>query len=319
VQKQPLDEHLLTEYLLGESPESETERLDELSLSDDGFVDQLRAIEDDLVDSYLRGELTADSLSKFNSYYLASPLRREKVKVAKSLLTFTDKVAAGSQVKEPVKAPREKRSLAGFFALPRLTLQWGFAAAALLFLITAGYLAFENVRLRRHIGQTQAERTALEQREQTLKGELETERTNDTAIQQELAQVRERLAQLAQQQSITQPAKPIVVAFALSPQTRGTSQIPNIAVPVEANALALKLDVEATGFPVYQAALKSPATGETIWRSGRLKVNSSDGALRVSVPAKLLKSQNYVLELSGISARGQPDNAGSYSFRIRRS
>ena len=65
-------------YLLGALAESETEELDELSIADDGFAETLKQVEHDLIDAYANGELEGGDLAKFESYYLASPRRRER-------------------------------------------------------------------------------------------------------------------------------------------------------------------------------------------------------------------------------------------------
>jgi hypothetical protein len=55
-----------TEYLLGALPEAETERLDELSITDDEFTESLQVAETDLVDAYVLGEGgVCESPSKF--------------------------------------------------------------------------------------------------------------------------------------------------------------------------------------------------------------------------------------------------------------
>ncbi|MGH9882005.1 MAG: hypothetical protein ACRD6N_11270, partial [Pyrinomonadaceae bacterium] len=206
--QQPIDDHLMTDYLLGTLSETDTERLDEMSLGDSEFADRLLVVEDDLVDSYARGELSEDLLTRFTSHYLASPRSREKVKVAKTLLLFADKAATASAMDSrtitrsspaPGKPALRKPSRLSFFVTPRLALQWGFATAALVFLVAGGYLAYENLRLRREMTKTQAERTALEQRKQELQRQLATQSLADTETEQELMQVRERLAQLEQQ------------------------------------------------------------------------------------------------------------------------
>jgi len=71
----------LTEYLLGQLPDAETEQLDELSIRDDEFVARLDKVELELVDAYVEGELTGEMLDRFKSHYLGSPLRRGKVRV----------------------------------------------------------------------------------------------------------------------------------------------------------------------------------------------------------------------------------------------
>lgn len=313
----------MTDYLLGSLSETDTERLDKMSLTDGEFADLLLVIEDDLVDSYARGELSGDLLNRFTSNYLASPRNREKVKVAATLQLFADKAATASAMDSaaitraspaPAKTVLRKPSRPSFFAMPRLALQWGFAVAALVFLVAGGYLAYENLRLRQQMAQTQAERTALEQREQELQRQIDAQRLADAETEQELAQVRERLAQLEQQQPSDQPREPRTVAFNLSPQTRGAGQVPAITVPAGIDSVALKLETEATGFPRYQLALKDSASGQIIWRSARLRANGA--VLRVNVPARLLKSQNYVLELSGISAAGDAEKVANYPFRV---
>jgi flagellar motility protein MotE (MotC chaperone) len=322
VQEQPINDHSMTEYLLGASSAKETERLDEMSLADSEFADRLRVVEDDLVDAYIQGELPRDLLQRFTSYYLATPLRREKVHVAMTFLTFADTAAAPAEqtaaqsIPKSAKAFPSEVSRRGFFDIPRLALQWGFAAAGILLLVAGGYLAYQNLRLRNQIAQTQAERTALEQSEEALKRELDAQRSVDIAKQQELAQVRERLAQLEQQQPADQSREPRTVAFNLSPQTRGAGEGTTITVPAGIDSVSLKLEVEATGFPAYQLALRDSASRQISWRSGRLRVIG--GALRVTVPARLLRSQNYLLELSGISPAGSAENVGNYPFKVAR-
>ena len=55
----------------------DAERLDEASIVDDEIAARLRMVEHDLVDAYVRGRLTGDTLARFESHYLASPRRRE--------------------------------------------------------------------------------------------------------------------------------------------------------------------------------------------------------------------------------------------------
>ena len=58
----PLDERQIVRYLLGLLPAGEAERLDEASIADDDFAARLRVSEADLVDSYVRGKLDAETL-----------------------------------------------------------------------------------------------------------------------------------------------------------------------------------------------------------------------------------------------------------------
>ncbi|MDX6709984.1 MAG: hypothetical protein QOH96_1000 [Blastocatellia bacterium] len=91
---QPANNHpAITQYLLGVLPEAETERFDVLSFTDDEFADSTRVVEKDLVDAYVQGELAGDELEQFKAFYLAFPLRREKVEFAQVFQVWSEKNA----------------------------------------------------------------------------------------------------------------------------------------------------------------------------------------------------------------------------------
>jgi hypothetical protein len=124
--KQSPDDEVLVRYLVGALPDEEAERLDELSIADDGFAARLDEAENDLVDAYARGRLTGETLERFRSFYLASPERMKKVALAEALLA------------------REKRTARPRVAILRPRSLLGMAAALLL--VTGAYRLAENLR-----------------------------------------------------------------------------------------------------------------------------------------------------------------------------
>jgi hypothetical protein len=98
VNKEKYNDQTIIRYLLGSLPEEETERVEEISFIDDEFAVRLSAVENDLVDAYLRGELSGEKLERFDSYYLASPKRRKKVKTAHVLHAYAKNAVATGQV-----------------------------------------------------------------------------------------------------------------------------------------------------------------------------------------------------------------------------
>ncbi|MCI0444646.1 hypothetical protein L0152_15745 [bacterium] len=276
----PIDEQLMTDFLLGNLPEEEIERLDEMSLADDDFANRLQAVENDLVDAYIRGELSGTALTQFKSNYLRSSKRREKVEFAETL---------HKQLNKSVDTDR------GFDynAAPRSGFQWLLAAAAIVILTFCGYLVFQNVSLHDQIQQLQAEKESLRSREQELQ---------------------KQIAQLKNQPSETkQDVK--LLAFVLFPQTRGINKIPILNIPVGTDYIVLTLKSETNEFPMYQAALRDPAAGEIVWKSGNLQADKNN-SVQVQIPASLLKQQNYLMELSGISDNGTAEIINSYPLRI---
>src|SRR5689334_942847 len=87
------DDRVLIQYLLGSMPDEDAGRFDELSVVDDAFSARLSEVENDLVDSYVRGELSGETAERFQSFYLTSPRRREKVRFAETFLLHGDRAA----------------------------------------------------------------------------------------------------------------------------------------------------------------------------------------------------------------------------------
>ena len=322
------NDQTLTWYLLGSLSEEESERLDELSITDDEFAWRLQVVENDLVDAYVRGELSGRVLEQFKSFYLSSPIRREKVRLAETFLAF-DQRAATAQVKNaqtalPQTSESNKESPKGssvwrLFAVPRPAMYWGLAVASLLILLAGGYLLFENLVLRNQIDQIEK----LKQREQALQDQISQERAARDETAKELERIREQLAQLEGQRAANQQnaktGPPVrvgnTVSFDLLPQTRGIGQVTAITVPTGADYVALRLGLESNDFPEYEVVLKNPATSQIMWRSGRLKARPKD-KLSISLPASLLKPQNYTLEVTGKARGGAAEFISSYTFRV---
>jgi hypothetical protein len=90
-------ERLLLPYLLRLLPDDQAEQVELATLSDDQVAERLKAVEHDLVDGYIRDTLDAVTRDRFESYYLSSPIRRERVRFAAEFLRAIDGAAANGQ------------------------------------------------------------------------------------------------------------------------------------------------------------------------------------------------------------------------------
>ena len=132
-----MNDQVLVRYLLGLLASEEAERLDEACIVDDVIAARLRTVEDDLVDSYVRGTLSDDLRARFESHYLSSPRHRELVTFARSLAPVVDRVGASPQAAAP------RRSTFSIRFRPSIL-----AAAAALLLVASGALWLQTVRLK---------------------------------------------------------------------------------------------------------------------------------------------------------------------------
>lgn len=318
------DDEQLVRYLLGQLPDGDAERLDELSVVDEEVASRLAVVETDLVDAYVRGTMPAETRERFEAVYLSSPRRRQKVKFSEGFLRAVDRAAV--PVEETPGAPSGASS--PLRVVPRSMPWWQLAAAAALLLLAGGSVLFSEIRLQRGLAEAQRASDALDRRAHALEQQLEIEHAANAEAAQELARVRASMTKLTQQstadavpgQAAVAPRAPAIVALMLSPQTRGTGPMAAIVVPQGAESVAFELQLDTSDFSRYEAALKDPATDRVVWRSGRITARSAGDLPVVSivVPAGILKSQNYFLELTGYGAGADAQVVGGYTFRIVR-
>lgn len=295
--RQSPDDDQLIRYLLGTLSEDETNRLDELSVVDDQLAERLRVLEDDLVDAYASGTLKGDRLKRFESFYLASTRRRGKAEFGRSLQAAADR--------PPRRATVHRLSPPSSASAARI-IPWSRAAAALL-LLAASLLVFYSVNLRRDLSRADEQVAAAAQRANTAATELEAQRKATAIATQALADAR-----------VARPAA--TVALVLRPETRGAAPTSTISIAPGSATVPLDLQFESGGQASYEVALKDPASNQVVWRSATVTAQRErhPAVVSVGVPAALLKSQHYALDLFELRKGTAPEFIGSYAFEVTR-
>jgi hypothetical protein len=290
------DDEQLVQYLLGLLPSEDAERLDEASIADDDLSARLRAAEDDLVDAYVRGTLIGETRTRFESHYLSSPRRRERVAVARTFVRTVDRAARQGQASKGAGSMGPK-------------LVSTLAVAAMLCLVAAGALLFQTVRLSRGLTVAQNDRVAVDRRARELEQQVTSLRSANAAATSELERLR---------QSAATAVRETAIALVLFPQTRSIDPLATLTIPPDAERLGFELRLESDDFSQYQVGLKDPAVNTIIWRSPWVASTTARGrsAVRVALPASVLKPQHYSLDLSGRRASAASEVIGSYAFQI---
>ena len=88
-----INEDLIVRYLLGDLPEEEQARLEDLAFSDREYMQIVMDAENDLIDEYAQGKLSGSERRQFESRFLASAERRRKVEFARALANVTSEFA----------------------------------------------------------------------------------------------------------------------------------------------------------------------------------------------------------------------------------
>ena len=75
----------LRQFLLGQIDEEERQQIEELFITDSLSRERILFIEQDLIEDYLEGSLTATDQKSFLQQYTATPTQRQKLRIAKSI------------------------------------------------------------------------------------------------------------------------------------------------------------------------------------------------------------------------------------------
>jgi hypothetical protein len=330
----------IVRYLLGESSPQEQTRIEERYFSEPNFLEQVVAVETDLIDAYVRHELTTNERERFENYFLVSHDRRERVEIAEALLTRL----AEAPVSSPAPATEAPLPRHPFFALLRpegLALRFALAGAVLAAVVSGLWLFVENKRLRTQLERAQAEKTYLQQQEQQLQQQLAAREAGNKQSAQ--AQKFEKPAgENSNQKPAVSTSRTVIASFVLTPGlTRDVEEINRLVIPHgerwrAANPLAdveeinklviphgaqfvrLQINIESRGeYKNYHASLQRVGAGE-IWNRTfqRSRGPASKETLAIKLPASLFTSGDYLLTLTGTTATGQVEIAGDYPFTV---
>ena len=81
----PTDHERIKDYLLGRIPEEEDAEVGARLLTDHQFYEELSIVEDELIDRYLGGTLSDSDRESFESHFVSSYERQQKVRFARAL------------------------------------------------------------------------------------------------------------------------------------------------------------------------------------------------------------------------------------------
>jgi hypothetical protein len=290
-------EKRIVQYLLGELPEERQAEVEDRAFADPAYLAEIQAAEADLIDSYVRGELTAPERRDFERLFLASPVRRSKVAFARTLARLSDEHANTS-------APLAGRT-SGFTALVDLLRGWNpavqFAAglAALICIAGVAWLTVQDRAMRSEVASLQERTGALAQQAGSLRRQLDEERSR------------------AQRPSLPAAIATLVLLPGVS---RGESRPVPFSLDASAQLARIEIQLEARDeFPRYRAELRA-ASGEDMLSASNLARGRNAGGATVTleVAASALAPGRYELALKGLAPREPARDIGFFYFVVQR-
>lgn len=291
---------VITRYILGQLSEEEQARLEEEYRTDSDLFEEIVAVENDLIDSYVAGKLSGANLRQFESHFLTTPEHQERVAFAKFL--------ADSGPQQETSNPS---SVEGSL-LKRLPSPFSLSLAAvltvLLLLASSIWLAIRDIRLRHELAEMRSSQGRIERERQEFEKE-------NAELQAELA--RRRNSPIQGPLPVGPPGQSATVLTLSADLARGPAA-PNV-LPLSSgiNTVILMLQTGRDPYSDYEISLETPDRIQLLRKKGLDNWVTHQGRLvAVQLPAAAFQRGDYVLRLIGMNPTRPGEEIDAYSFRV---
>jgi hypothetical protein len=272
---------LIRKYLLGELGEEQQEQLEQRVVTNPDYKEEVLITEEELLEDFVNGTLPSQDRALFLKKYSSSPAQLRKVQIARALGKYAGIHPIALQ-SGPSETSWTKSLLKFLYKRDRFS---QFSLATLALLLVAGGCLLTYWWISRD------------------------ERANYA-----------RLLQLNEPESpVLQPDERGVVSATLpSLLLRGTGETKSVTITKQTETVQLRLAAPAEGTQRFQATLKDRA-GAEVFKLEDLQSRSlgQPPVLVLQIPAKMLRTQEYQLEIYVKNTDGTYGSPFTYFFQVR--
>jgi hypothetical protein len=322
-------ETLIARYLLGELPEEQQVEIEDRAFSDREFMASVTAVENDLIDEYVRGELSETDRRRFESRFLVSESRRKRVEFARALVQLLPEMRVTERETRKASATRSswRDALAALIHELNPAGRIALATATLLILLGGAWLITQTLTLRSQLNRLQAQQSSQQNDRETLQRQIDAERRRSEELAAQLNQEKQQRAQSDESlrrlsETAKQPneaPRSIIASLTLLPGiSRGASTQPKLILPPNASIARLQIGIEPEeDYKSFSVELRTTG-GRTVWMRDSLTTRSSRGgrSIRLTLPASVLLPGEYELRLRGLPETGPTEDVGFYYFQV---
>ena len=308
------NEEEFRDFLLGDLSESERAAIEERFLAEEDFSAQIQVVEDELIESYLRRELSARDQQRFEAAFLTQPRRRERVLVMKGVL-------AAANAEGPLKPETRPSPWAGLLAWFRF--QNAFAryavAAGVLILLSLGSMILYR-KLVPKPGSQLAQQN-LNPNQPSATAVISPPPSPGNSQPAHIPSPVQTLPRTSPSPTVeTPPNGPTLATIILHPTlVRDPAASNKLIIGSSVKVVRLQLDLERNEFKPFGVNIVT-VDGRVVWRgaSMRLLRTSTGISLVVTLPAGILPADDYLVDVTGINDAGNPELMASYFFSVSR-
>ncbi|MBO0725591.1 MAG: hypothetical protein J2P52_08330, partial [Blastocatellia bacterium] len=300
----------IREYLLGNLPESEAERIERWYFAGGQAVDEVWAAFGEMAEGLLNGALPENEARRFEQRLQSSPALREMFENEKAIHNYAATIAAGASAQVKSQQIKSEDPVAGgrrmpvtFFKSPRLV---AVGAAAVISIGAFGlWLILKAPESPKPENSRQAQ--ARDQKDGVARSSIERQRppgpgsaTNDRPVEGK----KSATAQPDRSKSAPGAGTETTATFLLlAGGTRGGESYTTLEIPGRTETVQLELELPTDDCADFSAVLQRESGGE-LQRWERLRARraySSLNVARLRVHASSLKNASYVMRVECVS------------------
>lgn len=329
---------LIREFLFGELPEQERLELEEKFITDAKFFEEIKVVEDELIEKYVRRWMDSAENSKFEQNFLTTKKRRAGVEFSRRMISkLQEQRAEIIAVKKNDAVISEEsvwQKLAGLFLTPKTAMA---AAFSMLIIVFGSWFLYQNMSDKKtEIVKNQnseilenpkqiitptpdisPEKLAknVENNIEDVNNKQDENLENKPSIKKTPKKSNEKIKKIPTPTKTPQIKKsapnPVLALFAGTLRSAGETNELNL--PKNAKGANLQLNLESVDYKNYQAAL-TDAGGNVIYQKSNLKPKKSQ--INFFIPSKNLNKGDYIIKLYGKNDSGKNESAADFQFRV---
>lgn len=289
-----MDENEIDSYLFNEMSVEEREQFEDRFVGSESSFVEIAERENELVDRYVRDELSQSERGRFEQSLGAFPARRQKVATAKTLREFLASERTDSKTITIAERSGFFAKLAELFSFRSPVFQFAAVGLIAVLALASIFLLVENRRL----GSLQNELAGSRQRENELASQIESERETSADLVADLDAERDRIQKLEAEierlgtsgTTVRPPSNtvpPTIATLILSPGAirGGPALVRRVDLPSAATRLSIVLTLPAeTG---ERVSLK--LNGETVTENRRVGSRNGEKIVSITIPVSRIK------------------------------
>jgi anti-sigma factor RsiW len=310
------------QYLLGRLSGEDRTRLEENFFNDDAVFHEIEIAEDELIDAYVRDELSVSDRRYFEQKLLSSPRIAERVKVAgvlaKSAVTQgVAEIAAKSSTAHPVTRFNWKTWFWPTSAFGKTA----FASFCAVVVLGVAVMIPEYLRLRRASEKLQEDQAILQKRVEDLTTQNSQNLSERERLNAELEAQRAETARLNEEieRQLDRPVQPIaILPVTLFPgANRAVGESDTLRLQAAPAVFQVNLLLEADEYSSYKAVVSTLSGSEIGQRSDLKAQRSGNGQIvRFRLSSTRFRPGDHLVKLSGTKRSGELESIATYMFRV---